>query len=50
MELSKEGLNPSLEFVLDCVKCNSLMVTWSDNSRKVGFRRVCNNKRKSKCS
>lgn len=48
--LTDVGLIPNRDLELKCVKCGSSMVGWSDNSRKVGFRFVCSNKKKTKCS
>ena len=36
--------------MIKCEKCGADMVCWSDSSQKVGYRYVCSNKRKTKCS
>jgi hypothetical protein len=44
------GLIPSRDIVTNCVQCAGRMVAWSDSSKKLGFRFVCSNRIKSKCS
>ena len=47
--LTEVDFIPCRDLNLVCDKCSSKMVSWKDSSKKVGFKFIYSNKRKTKC-